>query len=392
MNLNFEQPIERRNTQSYKWDQCDKLFGDKEILPLWVADMDFTAPSAVIEALKARVEHGIYGYTIREESYYKAITSWVERRHHWSIKQEWITTSPGVVTALSILVNLLTEPHDKIIIQTPVYPPFHQVIRGNDRIIVENPLQLKDHHYTMDFDLLEQAMKDPDVKLMILCNPHNPVGRVWKKEELQKIGEWSLKYGVFVISDEIHCDLIYRGHQHIPYASLSDEIANYSITCFAPTKTFNIAGIQSSTILIPDAELRKKYNDRLSTLSLQFDNCFSVVATEAAYNHGEEWLNGLIDYLHHNLEYVMGYFNEYLPEISVIKPEGTYLVWLDCRKLGLTGEQLKDFMYKQAKIALNEGSTFGSNGEGFLRLNIACPKETLTEGLERLRRALEKLE
>ncbi|MEW9668746.1 MalY/PatB family protein [Ammoniphilus sp. 3BR4] len=388
MKHNFEKIINRRNTYSYKWDQSDKLFGDQDILPMWVADMDFSAPPAVIEALRKRVDHGVYGYTIRPESYYNAITSWMSKRHHWSIKKEWITTSPGVVTALSLLVTQLTKPGEKVIIQTPVYPPFHGVVTRNGRTLVENPLLLKDNYYSIDFIGLEELMMDPDTKVMLLCNPHNPVGRVWKKEELMKIGELSLKHGVFIISDEIHCDLIFKGFQHIPFASLSDEFAKNSITCVAPTKTFNIAGIHASNVIIPDASNRKQYNERLSTLSLHMESCFGLAAVEAAYTEGEEWLDELMDYLYSNLEYAMEHFTEHLPEISVIKPEGTYLVWLDCRNLGLNGKQLKELMYQHAKVAFNEGSTFGSNGEGFLRMNIACPRSTLEEGLNKFEKAV----
>lgn len=388
MKHNFENVINRRDTRSYKWDQSDKLFGDQDILPMWVADMDFAAPPAVIEALRKRVDHGVFGYTIRPRSYYDAITGWMKKRHHWEIKQEWITTSPGVVTALSLLVTQLTKPGEKVIIQTPVYPPFHSVVTRNDRILVENPLLLKDNTYSIDFTGLEQLMMDPDVKVMLLCNPHNPVGRVWKREELQKIGELSLKHDVFIISDEIHCDLVFKGFQHIPFASLSDEFAKNSITCIAPTKTFNIAGIQASNVIIPDASYRKQYNDKLSTLSLHMESCFGLAAVEAAYTEGEDWLDELLDYLYDNLEYTLNYFSRLLPEISVIRPEGTYLVWLDCRHLGLSVNQLKDLMYKHAKVAFNEGSTFGRNGEGFLRMNIACPRSTLIEGLNRFEQAV----
>ncbi|WP_134701617.1 MalY/PatB family protein [Ammoniphilus sp. YIM 78166] len=388
MNYNFDQMIERRNTASYKWDQVERLFGDPAILPMWVADMDFAAPPSVLEAIKKRVDHGVLGYTIRPQSYYDAIMGWLKRRHDWKIEQEWITTSPGVVTALSMLVDLLTQPGDKVIIQTPVYPPFYDVVNKNNRTLIQNPLLLEDRYYSMDFAALEEQMMDPETKLMLLCNPHNPVGRVWRREELIQLGDLALKHGVFIISDEIHCDWIYPGYQHIPFASLSEEFALNSITCIAPTKTFNLAGIQTSTVIIADPSRRKEYNDRLSTLSLHLESCFGLIAVEAAFNEGDEWLDELIEYVRSNLEYLTDFIGQYLPKIDVIKPEGTYLVWLDFRKLGLNSTQLKELMYQQAKVAFNEGSSFGKNGEGFLRVNLACPRAILIEGLDRLKKAL----
>lgn len=390
MNYDFEKMIERKNTHSYKWDQVASLFGDSEILPMWVADMDFAAPPSVIEALKKRVDHEIFGYTIKPQSYYDAIMGWMGRRHNWHLKREWIINSPGVVTALSILVRILSNPGDKVIIQTPVYPPFHQVVTRNKRILVENPLLLEDGYYTMDFEALEHLMMDPKTRLMILCSPHNPVGRVWGKEELTKLGELSLKHGVFIISDEIHCDLIHKGHQHVPFASLATEFSNHSATCIAPTKTFNLAGIPTSSIIIPEPQLRKSYVEELSTLSLHMESAFGVTVVEAAYRHGDHWLDELMDYVSNNLEYLTRFIAKHLPQLEVIKPEGTYLVWLDCRKLGLRGEELKAMMYRQAKVAFNEGSTFGVNGEGFLRINIACPRAIVVEGLNRLEKALNR--
>ncbi len=388
MKYDFDQMIERRNTASYKWDQVERLFGDSAILPMWVADMDFAAPPSVLKAIRERVDHGVLGYTIRPQSYYDAIMGWMKRRHDWSLEQDWITTSPGVVTALSMLVDLLTQPGEKVLIQTPVYPPFYDVVNKNNRTLVQSPLLLEDRYYSMDFAALEEQMSDPETKLMLLCNPHNPVGRVWRKEELVKLGGLALKHGVFIISDEIHCDWVYPGYQHVPFASLSDEFAMNSITCIAPTKTFNLAGIQTSTVIIPDPERRKLYNDRLSTLSLHLESCFGLIAVEAAFNEGEEWLDELIRYVQGNLEYLTDFVGKSLPEIEIIKPEGTYLVWLDFRKLGLNSMQLKELMYQQAKVAFNEGSSFGKNGEGFLRVNLACPRSILIEGLNRLKKAI----
>lgn len=385
----FDQPVNRKNTQSYKWDQTERLFGSQDILPMWVADMDFPSPPEVIEALKQRADHGIFGYTLRSPEYYEAIAEWIEKRHGWTVHQEWLCYSPGVVTALSLLVSCLTEPEDKVIIQTPVYPPFYSVVKNNKRELVTNPLLLRNGRYEMDFEGLE-GLIDSKVKLLILCSPHNPVGRVWSRDELDRLGEICLKNNIKVITDEIHSDLVFKPNQHIPYASLSDEHAVQSITCVAPSKTFNMAGLKTSTIIIPDPQIRRAYKERLTTLSLELESYFGSTATEAAYRMGEEWLEELLIYLKNNLEYLKEYIKSKIPAIKVIESEGTYLVWLDCRELGFIGKQLKDFMIKEAKLGLNDGTTFGSDGEGFMRLNFACPRSILVEGLERLESAVRK--
>ncbi|MDR7315527.1 MalY/PatB family protein [Brevibacillus nitrificans] len=387
MRYDFDKVINRLNTASVKWDEVDRIFGDKDLLPLWVADMDFQVPAPVTDALRERVEHGIFGYTERPESYYEAVIGWMERRHEWSVQKEWICHCPGVVPALSYLVQVFTEPGDKVIIQPPVYHPFTSVVTDNGREVVHNPLKYEQGRYFMDFEDLRQKM-DPSVKLLILCNPHNPGGRVWTKEELTELGNICLENNVMVISDEIHGDLILKGHKHIPFAAISEEFAQNSIICTAPSKTFNMAGMQTSNIIIPNQEYREAFQKMMSTLVLRMTNTFGVVATEAAYRHGDEWLDQLLVYLQGNLDFLTEYIETHIKGIKVIQPEGTYLVWLDCRELGMDTKGLQEFMGKQAKVAVNQGHVFGPGGEQFIRLNMACPRSLIEEGLERIAKAV----
>lgn len=387
MRYDFDKVINRLNTASVKWDEVDRIFGDKDLLPLWVADMDFQVPAPVTDALRERVEHGIFGYTERPESYYEAVIGWMERRHQWSVQKEWICHCPGVVPALSYLVQVFTQPGDKVIIQPPVYHPFTSVVADNGREVVHNPLKYEQGRYIMDFEDLRQKM-DPSVKLLILCNPHNPGGRVWTKEELTELGNICLENNVMVISDEIHGDLILKGHKHIPFAAISEEFAQNSIICTAPSKTFNMAGMQTSNIIIPNQEYREAFQKMMSTLVLRMTNTFGVVATEAAYRHGDEWLDQLLMYLQGNLDFLTEYIETHIKGIKVIQPEGTYLVWLDCRELGMDTKGLQEFMGKQAKVAVNQGHVFGPGGEQFIRLNMACPRSLIEEGLERIAKAV----
>ncbi len=382
MKYDFDKVTDRRNTACYKWDQSEKLFGDKDVLPMWVADMDFQAPPEVVEAIVRRAEHGIYGYTVRPQSYYDAIIGWQRRRHGWELEQDWISSSPGVVSALSLMVEIMTEPGDKVILQAPVYYPFYDVIKMNGRTVANNPLRLEDRRYTMDFDQLEQ-MLDSRTKLLLLCNPHNPGGRVWTREELERLGEICLKHGIFVVSDEIHEDLVFKGRRHIPFASISEAFAQNSATCTAPSKTFNLAGLQTSNVIIPNPQIRRAYNHRLKALSIHMEGYFGETAVESCYTHGDEWLDQLMAYLQDNLDYLLDYFQRHLPQVKVMPPEGTYLVWVDCRGLSTDVQALKELMYNKAGVAFNEGSSFGKEGEGFLRINIACPRSLLKEGLRR---------
>ncbi|RFB15014.1 pyridoxal phosphate-dependent aminotransferase [Bacillus sp. HNG] len=389
MKYNFDESINRLQTNSVKWDEVENLFGDKEILPMWVADMDFKSPQPVIEALKKRADHGIYGYTTRPDSYYEATVRWMKRRHKWTIEKDWITFTPGVVPALGIIVQSFTNPGDKIIIQQPVYYPFMSVIEKNGREIVNNPLRLENGRYYMDFEDLEKKI-DPSVKMIIISNPHNPVGRVWEKDELTKLEEICLKHNILVVSDEIHSDLVYEGNVHTPFASISDEFAGRSITCTAPSKTFNLAGLQTSNMIIPNQELRERFNKALEDRFIGMTNTFGVTALIAAYEEGEEWLDQLLVYLKGNLDFLNDYIKSNIPEVKVIKPDATYLVWLDCRELGLDAKKLEEVIQKQGKVAFDEGYIFGKEGEGFTRINIACPRVLLEEGLKRFSDALKK--
>jgi len=390
MKCDFDKIIDRTNFYSKKWDELEKIFGTdaKDVLPMWIADMEFRSPKPVIEAIKKAAEHGIYGYTSRPLSYYQAIIDWIEKRHNWKVKKDWLAYSPGVVSALSFIVRAFIQAGDKVIIQPPVYYPFFKVIENNGCHIVNNPLKLNNKRYVMDFEDLERKVDDSRVKILILCSPHNPVGRVWQKEELIRLGEICLKNDVMVISDEIHADILFEGYKHTPFASISPAFAQNSITCTAPNKTFNLAGLQTSTIIIPNKKYYRIYSNILDSLALDENNIFGLVALEAAYRYGEEWLEQLLSYLNENLEFLMKYFKERIPKIKVIRPEGTYLIWLDCRQLGFSAKDLNNFMIKKARVALDDGYWFGTEGEGFMRINIACPRSFLEEGLKRIEKAV----
>ncbi|MCM2534727.1 pyridoxal phosphate-dependent aminotransferase [Neobacillus pocheonensis] len=390
MKYNFDQEICRQGTDCEKWDNLKNQFGVKDVIPMWVADMDFKSPQPVIEALKQRAEHGVYGYGLRSDSYMESIVDWIKRRHRWSVKKEWITHSPGVIPALSLSIKSFTNPGDKIIIQPPVYHHFARVIQAAGREIVSNPLMLENGRYSMDFEDLE-AKIDAKVKMLILCSPHNPIGRVWSKEELTRLGQLCIKHNILIVADEIHFDFVYKTHTHIPFASISEEFANHSLTCIAPSKTFNLMGVQTSSIIIPNQQLRDRYDQELHTLSIGSPNIFGVVALEAAYRYGEEWLDQLLEYLQGNLEYTLSYFSDNIPQINVIQPEGTYLVWLDCRELSFSVKELDEFMLQRARVAMNEGHIFGREGEGFMRLNIACPRSMLKNALVGIENAVASL-
>jgi len=388
MKYDFDRIIDRRGTYSYKWDQCEKLFGRADILPLWVADMDFEPPREVKDAILARVRQGVYGYTFRPDAYFEAICGWMRRRHGWEVRREWIVPVPGVVPALSLCVCAFTEPGDKVIIQTPVYYPFFDVIRMNGRTIVENPLILRDGRYEMDFALLEKQAAE-GAKMIILCSPHNPGGRVWSREELKTLGDICVRHGLTVVADEIHHDLVLPGHKHIPLASVDDRIAENTITCVAPTKTFNLAGLMTAATVIPGDSLRRRFEHAVKTVSLHMESYFGVAAFIASYTHGDEWLDQLLQYLQGNLDFLTDFVRERLPEIRVMRPEASYLVWIDCRSVSEDPADLKKLMYEEAGVAFNEGSIYGEAGKGFLRVNIACPRSVLAEALERFAAAVE---
>jgi cystathionine beta-lyase len=381
----FDRVIQRRNTDASKWT----TYGD-DILPMWIADMDFQAPPPVIAALEQRAQHGIYGYPLRPASYYEAIIEWMRKRHGWEIKGEWIAHSPGVVTGLVLAVHAFTQPGDKIIIQPPVYPPFSAIVQYNGRQLALNPLRNENGYYRIDLDHLEKQI-DHRTRALILCSPHNPVGRVWSKDELVALGELCLRKNILIFSDEIHSDLILRGHKHIPLAMLSPELAEITLTFIAPSKTFNLPGLYTAAAIIPNHRLHTQFAITLENFALSTSNTFGMVGLEAAYRYGEEWLEALLDYLQANIEYAIQFLQQRVPQIHVAQPQGTYLLWLDCRNLGLDQAGLRNLFLKRAKVALNEGHTFGPGGEGFMRMNIGCPRSILQEGLERIERAVNSL-
>lgn len=377
----------RQNTRSVKWDALDAVFQSNDVLPMWVADMDFRTPQKVVDAIVKRAEHGIFGYTIIDDDVKNAIVNWVSKRHDWHINPDWLSFSPGVVASLHMAVQAYTEPGDKILIQTPVYTPFYNVIEKHSRIVVKNPLVLKGNYYHIDFNDFEEKLKS-GVKAFILCSPHNPVGRVWRKEELQEMARLCLKYDVLIISDEIHADLVYPGYHHIPIASLSNDIANHTITCMSPSKTFNLAGLQASYIITSNEERKKKLDSQLSIQGHVMLNTLGNTALEAAYTHGETWLDELKYVLEKNRNYVSEMLEKHT-KLKVTKSEGTYLLWIDCSAMELDNTALKKFMIEQAKVGLNEGSSYGEEGKLFMRMNIACPRKTLEEGVRRIIEAVQ---
>ena len=390
----FDKIIDRTNTNAIKCEPriLKEMFKSEDLLPLWVADMDFRCPEPVIKALIERAEHGIYGYSDVDDAFYDVFIDWNLRRNKWKIERDWLVYTPGVVPAVNYMVQAFCQTGDKVIIQNPVYYPFSNAIINNGAQIILNPLIYDGISYKMDFDDLEEKVKDPRVKLFILCNPHNPVGRVWTVDELTRLGEICIKHHVRVISDEIHSDLILKGHRHIPFASISEAFANCSITCMAPSKSFNLAGLQISNIIIPNEEIRDQYKAQLENNAIMHPNAFGIVAQKAAYGESEAWLEEVIAYIEGNMNYIDAFVKEKLPEITLVKPEGTYLAWLDFRKLGLDKLALQTLMQEEAKLALDEGYIFGEGGEGFERINVACPRAILEEALKRIEKAVRKKE
>jgi cystathionine beta-lyase len=400
----FDSEIDRKGTNASKWEfiqegkdphhreRTDKFYGENRILPMWVADMDFACPVPVVEALVTRAQHGIYGYTAPTDSYYRALKSWMKRRQGWEVDPEWVCITPGVVPALNMLIRTFVPPGEKVLIQPPVYHPFFHAIKNNQAELVANALVYDNGRYHMDFADLEGKAQDPAVKVALLCGPHNPVGRVWTRDELIRFGEICIENDVLIVSDEIHADLIYKGITFTPFACLGEDLFQNAIVCTAPSKTFNLAGLKTSNIVIPDEELRAEFKKTLQSNGLAGINTFGLVATEAAYNHGEEWLDQVLAYIEDNLNFLEVYVAQHIPQISVVRPEGTYLVWLDCRKLGLDKWELKDLMLREARVYLDDGFIFGPEGEGFQRMNIACPRSIVVEALERIREAVDKSE
>lgn len=390
--INFDVVIPRKGTGSRKWDGITSVFGAEDVLPLWIADMDFPSPSAVTECLKKRTEHAIFAYNTQEESLFTSFIDWCQRRYGWQVEREWILTAPGVVPSIILSILALTEPGDGVIIQPPVYPPFFTSISDNERTIVENPLINHAGRYEFDFADLEAKLADPKNKLLLLCSPHNPVGRVWSPVELQHLYELCQQYGVDVLADEIHNDLVYGGHKHTVFASLGQPVCKESVTFMAASKTFNIAGLNASFIIAPCKRRRQQIASWLKRLHITRNNLFGVLAVEAAYSKGEAWLDELLPYLEKNADTLVQFIHDRLPKIKVYKPEGTYLVWLDFRAYFATSKELDVFLIKQAKVGLNSGRNFGSQGDGFARLNLATQHAVLLEALERIEKALKLIE
>ena len=390
MQYDFDTPIDRTHTWSIKHDFKKENGKADDILPFWVADMDFRSPDSVVEALKKAVDHGIFGYSRADESYFDAVAAWYQKRHHLTLQPEWMTCTPGIVFALSIAVRAFTQEGDAVLIQPPVYHPFSRAILRNKRTLVENPLVLKDGHYEMDLEDLEQKVLDEHVKLMILCNPHNPVGRVWTREELTALADICLRHHVYVISDEIHGDFVWQGHEQTPYASISEEACLHSMMCTAPSKTFNLAGMATSNLFIPDPEMRRKFRSELLDVGQENMNRLGLFACRAAYEGGGEWLDQLIGYLAGNLALVRDFCKNRVPQIQLVEPEGTYLAWLDCRELGMTDDELMAFFSDDAKVWLDPGTHSGEQGSGFMRFNLGSSRSVIAQALDQIEAAWKK--
>lgn len=385
----FDKVHDRKGTKSFKWDALDTVFKSNDVLPMWVADMDFKAPQAVNEAIKERAEHGIYGYTLMDEEIKQSIVDWVKKRHGWSIDLDWLSFSPGVITSLHTVIQAFTQPHDKILLQTPVYTPFFQIVKGSKRQVIQNPLIYQDKTYHIDFTDFENKLKQ-GVKAFILCSPHNPVGRVWTKQELEEMARLCKKYDVLIVADEIHADLVFSGNVHIPIASLSEEIATQTITCMSPTKTFNLAGLQASYLITSDTDKRNIINESLAQQGFNMLNTIGIIALEAAYKQGELWLEALLEQLEDHRSYIIEQLESHTT-LKVVRSEGTYLLWVDCSSLEMDSDQLQKFMIEKAKVGLNPGIAYGEEGSAFMRINFACPRQTLEDGITRMIGAIQQL-
>ncbi|WP_165313693.1 MalY/PatB family protein [Vibrio ziniensis] len=378
--FDFDEVVDRQGTGSVKWDSVENA----SILPMWVADMDFRTAPAIVNALQKRVEHGIFGYAKVPDAYYEATINWFSRKHSFHIERDWILYTSGVVPAISAILKALTNPGDGVIVQTPVYNCFFSSIRNMGCQLVENPLVNCDGHYQVDFEDLENKASRSDVTVMILCNPHNPVGRAWTKQELFRIGEICFKHGVKVISDEIHCDLMFPGNHHQPFAALGDEFLMNTVSTHSPSKSFNIAGLQIANIVTANKGLKQKVDRALNIHEVCDVNPFGVAALVAAYNQGEEWLNELNHYLYENYLAVVEFVQHQLPKLSVVQQEATYLAWIDCRKLDIPSDKIGEMLLKEGALMINQGTVYGESGDGYIRLNMACPRSLLIEGLKRM--------
>ena len=389
MKYDFDQVIDRSGNRASKYDERVTKFGTDKVIPLWVADMDFKTAQPIIDACVKKAEEGIWGYTSRPASYFEAVKGWEKRRNNWDVDTSLMSWSLGVVPALSVLVKIFSHTGDKVMIQTPVYSEFYDVTEAWEREVVENKLVEENGTWHIDFEDFEKKARE--VKIFLLCSPHNPLGIVWSREDLQRMADICIANDVLLVSDEIHSDLIFHGRKHIPTATLSPEIAGKVISCVSATKTFNLAGLQASTTIFPNLEMKKKFDRFWMNMDIHRNNAFSSVAMEAAYNEGEEWLEQLLEYISGNFDYIKEYCDKYIPKIKPSVPDATYLVWLDCRELGMDNEQLRSFMIEKAGLGLNEGYTFGRSLSGYMRLNAACPRSVLEQAMKQLKEAVETL-
>jgi cysteine-S-conjugate beta-lyase len=387
MMWNFDEPAIREGTNCIKYDLREETFGVKDVIPMWVADMDFNTPDFVIKSLQTRLNHEVYGYSFRPPEYFQSITNWLKVRHSWPVEKEWICFSPGIVPALNFCTLAFTGPGDNIIVQPPVYFPFFSSVESHGRKIIYNRLIESDGKWLMDYDSLIAGI-DGKTKMIIISNPHNPIGRVWTPDELNKLADICLKNNILILSDEIHCDLVLPGFIHTPIAKLSEKIAENTITFIAPSKTFNLAGLSTSSVIISNPVLRKSFNKVVENLHVGNGNIFGTIASISAYSHGHQWLDALIDYIDHNIDFVIDYCSKMIPEVIPVQPEATYMIWLDCRKFGMSGKELQNFFVNRAGIGMNEGSTFGPGGEGFMRMNLATPHQTVMKAMEQIEKAV----
>ncbi|AKL98079.1 MalY/PatB family protein [Endomicrobium proavitum] len=390
MKYNFDKIIDRKNTNSLKYDFATECGLPADVLPLWVADMDFQTPPEVADTLVKVSQHAIFGYSETKKDYFNAVRNWFFKRFNFDIKPQWLVKTPGVVFAVSTAIRALTKENDSVLIQTPVYYPFYCSIEINERKIVKNPLVYSDGKYTIDFQDFENKIIENKVKLFILCSPHNPVGRVWTKDELTKIGDICLKHNVIIVSDEIHCDFVYKGHKHIIFGSINEKFLNNSIICTAPSKTFNLAGLQASNIFIADKIIREKFKLEIEKTGYEQLNTMGLAACRAAYENGAQWVDELNEYLSKNLDYIRNFVKTNFPKVKLVEPQGTYLVWLDFNNLVSAEEELYDIIINKAKLWVSKGTVFGTEGKRFIRINIACPLEIIKLAFEKLKVAIDK--
>jgi cystathionine beta-lyase len=390
MMWNFDELADREGTNCIKYDLREETFGIKDVIPMWVADMDFNTPDFIVNALQNRLNHKLYGYSFRPQEYHTSIINWLKSRHNWQVNKEWISFCPGIVPALNFCTLAFTGPGDNIIVQPPVYFPFFSAVESHGRKLIYNRLTESEGKWLMDYEALVKAI-DARTKMIIISNPHNPVGRVWTPEELLKLADICLEKNILVLSDEIHCDLVLPGYTHTPFATLSEKISEITVTCIAPSKTFNLAGLATSSVVISNQVLRKSFNRIIDNLHLGSGNIFGAIASVAAYSEGNKWLEALLDYIDHNIDFVEDYCRKMIPEIIPVQPEATYMIWLDCRKFGMSGKELQSFFINKAGIGMNEGSTFGPGGEGFMRMNVGTSHQTVMKAMEQIEKAVSLL-